>query len=310
MKRFLSALVLSLLPFAALADAVNPLVPECDGPGALNCSTTLRTNVGAGSGVLSTYVKQDDDGWLQLSCLGRGGSGYVHDLAINWIWIEHRHKFSYRSHTSCDPLTPVQTPVAAVGNDEMRYFLDGPADPYGTPDYAYVFRETNGVKEWLRFDYVWVGSGGKGQYMKLPSWTVEANAQWFKRRSGHILAAMAFSGNAGGLADVENHSAWAKYQTQPPCVIRHTLTYRWITTYDKINDSWLWSSGTGIPSLDAKEIRVHCGGDYTTDQAAPLVALLKNEGTAAVWGRNYGIRERRGDIAKCGTPGYPSVCQN
>ena len=309
MKRLLLALAL-LLPIAlpAAADAVDPAVPECQTAGGQTCSTTLNTTVSPGSSALATYVSVDDGPWQMLSCLGRGAYTYVHQLPINWIWREHRHRFRHKSQADCAPAAlPLLGQRDAVGFDPALGFLAPPAGD--SPDYGYVYRELNGVKEWLRFTQY---QDEKGGWHDAVAWsTYTGDAQYFKRRSAENLARMGTEGNGYGPTNVTNFSSWV---LPPPdanfCVIRYTINSHWKAFFDKTVNSWMWASTFGAiyPSPDAigrVDMKMNCS------DAGAVVTLLKNEAITSVPGvngRHYGVREWRGDIGICNTPGYPSAC--
>lgn len=314
MKRLLFTLTLA---FAASvgsvvwADSLDLSVGECQtAPGGMNCGTIINTTVSPGATVLSTYVSIDEVPWQQISCLARGANAYVHQLPINWIYREHRHRFRFKDQADCTPAWPTIGERAAVGYDLSRDFLAPPASD--SPDYGFVYRTLGSVGEWLYFTYEYEGTPEKGQWVHRALWSTSSSmAQTFQRRSAEILARLASSSNSLGPAAANDLTTWAlpaPYYNL--CVMRNTLNYRFKAKYDKLPDSWLWTSSFGpvYPSPDANgrvDLKFNCSDAESIEYLARGEAINSVQG---VQGRHYGVREWRGDVGICGTPGYPSLC--
>lgn len=319
MKRLLAAAFSLALSSPALADSIDFPNAECQAaPNSTACTNTMNVQVnplpsGGGTNALATYVRQDGGSWVYVTCHGRDPvNSYTYPISLNWIFRDHLNEFRHKPQADCTPGIPFLTAIKkAVGFDPTNAFLAPPIQENGQwQEYAYVYRQApGGPQEWLYFyDYLQCGGGKCADHtVKMPGWTQDINqSQPYRRRNAETLAAIGFNGNAAGPGAVNDFSIYAIDQSNQ--VLRNTLSYYWSAAYDKGNDAWLWGSGfqTQPPTLPVVTVKFPITAD---NHGQAVLTLIKNEAINSLHGRNYGVRELRGDIGICGTPGFPSVCQ-
>lgn len=302
----------------ARADDVNVITPECTAWNVMNCGTYLDLTVSPGTGFAVFYVSQDGGTWQVMSCLARQTTPYVYRLYVDWIWRQHDHRFGSVTQNDCNwHLTTPALLRYAAAFDPTLHFLAPPASDTPTPGYAWVFRETSGLRDYLRFEKTWNGT----QFVTLPKWSSDGSiAQLFTVRAAENLAAMAaYANSAGyyhGTSYGDNFTAYAASGVNAPnCMIRDGLSSAWSSYFDKTIDARLWSSGMvgftdgSPPTVNGgifQLMYVHCG-DNADGDSRPLVALMKSVANTPVFQRNFGVKRNEISLYMC-NGGSPSVC--
>lgn len=105
----LSAALLSLLPFAALAaDVINPITePDATtASGGTYGTVNVPVAIDAGSGNMALYVQIDNGPWVMVACWARDiAAPKVVAATANWIARQHDHQFRLHAQNDCNSIT-------------------------------------------------------------------------------------------------------------------------------------------------------------------------------------------------------------